>query len=227
MAFAAVQAPTKTFLSGTSKILTISSSGIYGLLIVHVNILVGLSETITSITDNKGNTYVISSALTQPDSRCYLAYTVDLVGGVTSITVNFSSSVTAVFGVNEFSGGKKTNATVIDGSTSGQSSGYTSNASVPSFTPSADGNLIVCLLCSGDGRTITPGAGYTQYSSEAFQALYSMYKLSSSGSETGPATYSDTTQWSEFLFSFNPEPIYPPIGKIINLNQAVKRASSY
>jgi len=70
-------------------------------------VLVGVKSatvSISSITDNLGNTWTQVALRTGTSTREYIYYALNVAGGSTTVTVNFSASVTAAQNLSEFSG---------------------------------------------------------------------------------------------------------------------------
>lgn len=201
MAFAAVQTSALNTSSGTSGNITLSSTVQLNLVIAHVRIA-STTETVTSVTDNVGNTYVVGTGLTSGTVTQYQVYGVQITGGATTLTVNFSGSVSFRIGADEYSGAATSNATVVDQSATNTATGTTMNLTL---NPSAGGKLVVVTLQTASIGTFTAGTNYTLYlNSGSAQTLVSMYRLSSSTSETCPATNSTSGTWSEMARSYNP-----------------------
>jgi len=231
MPYLPIQSTTRAFFNSvTSKDLAVASTPTNSLAIMLINILTDFTNTVTSVTDDKGNTYVVVGPLDKPDTRNYVAYGVHAVGGVTTITVNFSGSASVGYiGADLFSGAYSTNAATIDVSTTEQSVGSSNYSNLTSpLVPTVNGNLIYLCLLSGDDRIMTAGTGFTGYMGDGLSySLHGQYKLSGTTSESCPASLNGTTQWNVFAFSFKPAPPVPPIGKITKPNQAINRASNY
>lgn len=207
MAFAQVQTSTQTNSSASSVNTSLSATTAGNLVVVHIR-LGGVSETCTGVSDNAGNTYVLSSALTvDVGFRMYQAYAVQTSGGATTVTATFSgaSSVKRV-GADEYSGGESSNAAIFDASTTGSDATFTSSAIAAStLTAAASGELFVGTLASNNDQTFTAGTGFTLYNTSASAIrLRSHYKLSGGASETGPATLGSATSWGEILTAFKP-----------------------
>ncbi len=166
-----------------SKVITLSPTTANNLVVVHTLIPAGV--TVTSITDDKGNAYVVGSAVLNNNSsyQAWQSYGVQTTGGTTSITVNFSASSATVksTGAEEYSGGETTNAAIIDvrGSASATATSITSST----ITPAAAGELIVCTGGVNASRTWTAGTGYTLYLGTNPNQLIAQYKLSGTTSE--------------------------------------------
>lgn len=197
--FTTVQTATQATGSGATCTMTTSAT-------VSGNLLVGAlkgtqSKTVTSVTDNKGNVYVVSSAIDSSSTlRLYQFYGVQVTGGTTSVVVHMSGSGSVRCGVDEFSGNASTNATAFDTSSTGTGSG--TSLSVSTLTPSASGELIVSALSNVNAGTWTAGTNYTIYSGTDPVSTRTEYRLSSAASETAPATTNTTGVWAESAMAF-------------------------
>lgn len=202
MAAAPVQTSAQTQVTATSADITVSSTGLNNLVVVHVRIN-SLTETVDSITDNVGNTYVVGTGASQGTSTIYQGYGVQTISGATTITVTTSASVNITCGADEFSGTATSNAAVIDDSGSGAGTG--TSASVTGLTPSAAGKLIVATARTSSIGSWSAGTNYTLYFNGSSQprALMSEYRLSGTTSETAPATNTVSGDWSEIARSYN------------------------
>lgn len=205
--FAAVQTSAQVSGSGASTVITVAATIVNNLVIVHVQTSGVTLRTVTSITDNVGNTYVVGSSLTNivPNIRLYQGYGVQTIGGATSITVNFSSSAANVCGVDEFSGGKITNGTVFDTTQTGSSGPITDTSlSVSTLTPAATGELIVASLATSTAATFTAGTNYTLYNGSDSTKLRSQYNLNGIETETAPATVASSRFWLDYARAYIP-----------------------
>lgn len=204
MAFSFIQSVQSTG-SGTNSSLTVASTVQNNLLVINIK-LGSNSETISSITDNVGNTY--AKAFGPVDNgttlRTYQFYGVQVTGGATTITINKSGTVnTWRTTVDEFNGGNITNATVFDKSSAQTNAGTSSALSTP-IAPTTAGELIV----SGVSFLTAPGSpvvatGYTIGTLGAATAG-SQYKLSGTTSETAGMTWTGGTTWSNIVSAFIP-----------------------
>lgn len=204
MAFAAVQTTAQTATSGNVINRAITATGAGNLVVVHCKIG-GTSESLTSVTDTNGNTFVVLSPVTDPSNtyRLFQAYGVQVVGGSTNIQLSFSGAVAAKrAGCDEYSGGAASNAAVFDASTTGSGTGTSLSAST--LSPAASGELIVASLASKNARTWTAGTDYTIYNGSGSITVRSQYRLSGTASETGPASIDSSDDWAEILTAFKP-----------------------
>jgi hypothetical protein len=220
MAFSLIQ--TNLANGATAAIVATMTATTQNNLIVGSTVAQGTTDAMVSVTDDKLNTYVVQSALTG-GFRSYQFYGVQVTGGATVITIlwdgvaNYHRAI-----VSEFSGGKTTNATVFDTSTTGGPTAGTTNptnTSVSTLTPSASGNLIVADVCWDNGyNTWSAGTNYTkaaEYLADNTGIGILFYRLSSGTSETAPGVNNnaDATglHWCERATSFN-GPIVTSVG---------------
>ena len=217
MAFALVQ--TGTAGGGTGSVsVTMASTGLKNLVVVTI-IVQGTSDTLSTLTDNQGNTYEITTVV-ERYFRIYQCYGVQITSGATSITATFSgSSNTHRIQASEFSGfgASATNANVYDNTSTGTGGpGTSSNASVTAFAPSASGNLVVASYTLNN-QGIVPGwvAGinYT-LAFDVLRVFGQVYRLSSGTSETAPASMAahvGGVYWCGRAISFKvPTPVATP-----------------
>lgn len=201
MAYGFVQT-TATTVSGSGGTLgiTVSATGINNLVVAHVVVLVG--ETCTGVTDDKGNTYVLSAGVTIGANRTvYQAYGVQVVSGATTITASFSAStVTKILGADEFSGGATSNAAIFDTETTG--TGSSTAVAASTLTPAATGELLVASMVVMVATTWTAGTSYTMGAGNGTAAMRSEYRLSGAASETAPATLGASRVWGTILHAY-------------------------
>jgi len=208
-AFAAVQTAQNTGFSVSSRVITVSSTTQNNLVVVTIAIF-GTTRTLSSVTDNAGNTYELGSAVDNTN-RLYQAYGVQTTGGATSITVTISGSATTLACIaDEYSGfaAGNTNTTVNDGRQTGTGTG--TSLSVSTLTPTATGRLIVASgIRMADGNTFTAGTDYTEYGNSTGVYAASEYRLSSASTETAPFTISSSGTWCEIANAFKDDPAAP------------------
>jgi hypothetical protein len=199
-----VQSATQTLgFSVTSRTITLSStSTVNNLVLVHVAIYISLGDaTITSVTDDVGNTYQIGTPVVNSGIlRVYQVMGLQLTGGASVITVTVSPATLIRVGADEYSGfsGAANNAAIYDASASGTGNG--TSLSTSTLTSAASGELIVCTGGHASIVTWTAGSGFTQTQSSS--GLNSQYNLSGSTSETGPWTVGTSGQWAELISSY-------------------------
>lgn len=200
-AFAAVQTATN---NGTGSTVSVTVSATGAATIIVASVRVDGAETCSGVSDGNGNTYVLLGPVTEPsgNSKLYLAYGVQVTGGVTTVTASFSgSSGTKRVNVDEYSGAGSTNALAYDTHQTGTGTGTALATST--LTPSATGELIVAFGLSRNAVTWTAGSGYTIYSGSGTIGIRSEYKLSGAASETAPITISSSQTWAEIAIAFN------------------------
>ena len=213
MSFALVQVGTAGAGTGSVSV-TMSSTGSKNLVVVTV-IVQGTTDSLSSLTDNQGNTYAITSVV-QNGFRIYQCYGVQITSGVTSITATFSGSAnTHRIQASEFSGFgvSATNATVYDNTSTGTGGpGSSSNASVGAFSPSSSGNLVVAsytLDNQGNVPGWVAGANYS-LAFDVLRVFGQVYRLSSGASETAPASMASHpggVSWCGRAISFKLPPV--------------------
>lgn len=202
MAAAAVQTATQGTGGGASIGVTFSSPTVQGNLVVLPIRIAGASDTCTGVTDDKGNSYVLIGPVTNGSNRLYQAYGVQVVGGVTALTVSFSGASNAKrCGADEYSGCASSNAAVIDQTNSNTG---TSTAPACTLSPSAAGKLVVMALGVPTAPTWTIDSNYTRYSGVGVVTTISQYRLSGTASESVTDGISGGAQgWITILTSFN------------------------
>ncbi len=178
-----------------------------------------LTDTVSTVTDNAGNTYTKAYGVasgTGGDTECW--YSINS-GSTTSVVVTFSASVTtkSVF-VREYNGMSKT-ATCLDKTISTSGSGTAASTGASSATRDTI-ELVVCSCsCLGTNPTNSAGSGFGNYASQALLAgasLHSIEDLTANtiGVQTGRMTAGGTLPvWDIGLATFV---ISPGRGVIFN-----------
>lgn len=178
-----------------------------------------LTDTVSTVTDNAGNTYIKAYGVasgTGGDTECW--YSINS-NPTTSVVVTFSASVTtkSVF-VREYSGMSKT-STCFDRTVSTNGSGTAVSTGASSTTRDAK-ELVVCSCsCLGTNPTNSVGAGFGNYASQALLAGASLHSIedltvSTVGTQTGLMTAGGTLPvWDVGLATFV---IAPGRGVIFN-----------
>lgn len=192
-AFAKVQS-NKTCSGSTSTCaITVTSTGANNLVVGVTRWAPGSPITLNSVTDDKGNAYVISAALDNGVLRGYLFYGVQVTSGVTTITLTMSGSVNSRASVAEFSGGALTNGSVFD--VAGTGTGTGTSYATSTFTPANSGELVVAGFARTNGiSTFSAGASYTLDDDGTLtNDLY--YRLSATTSETAPGSGTASLNW--------------------------------
>lgn len=203
---APVQKSAEVTGTGNSLVISMSAMAQGNLAVVHI--CVGYNETVTSVVDDKGNTYVVPVGVIQGTSiHGYQAYGVQVVGGATTITVNFSASTTAkAAAADEFSPGAvkwASNADAVDTQTGRGGTGTTLNLASP-LALAVAGELVVVSGLLLAAKTWTGGANYTLYNgSSGSHQVASEYRLSATRSENPSLTIATTT-WVIQVRGFKP-----------------------
>jgi len=166
MAIAHVQTPTPVELSNVTSIgKTFTSTPVVGnyiFVFVGAWTSAGTAPTITSVTDNKGNSYslarqqsVINIAGSRANVWIYYAKVATATATFT-VTVNFSASVLPTLGISEFSGVKATSP--LDASNNG-GTGSSTSASSGSITPTGTCLYLGQVGHAGSGTTTPSTSG--------------------------------------------------------------------
>lgn len=145
-----VNTPSTGASSGTSVSVTVSAVGSGNAICGIVSWDETPNVSLTSVTDNQGNTYNLESTITNAnDAEKYCAFSrTNITGGPTVITANFSGSIDyRSILIDEFSGGSTASSDERDGSAHGgqyQSNPGTAANAITSgtFTTTTDGDLI-------------------------------------------------------------------------------------
>lgn len=153
---------------------------------------------ITSVTDDKGNTYTKAIGPfhnTDTTTADWMYYGIQIIGGATTITVTFDTSMVSGGYASEFNG-----AGPLDKTSTGQASSGTSG-SVSAFSPASLGELIYAFLDNRNTTTSqTAGANYTLITGNGVTAAE--YNPSSSASETAPVTWTNSVGWNQIAAAF-------------------------
>lgn len=199
-AFAVVQQGTAGQGTGsTSSTLSATTAGNLVVVSARIN---GNTDTLTSVTDNVGNTYACSSAFDWSEKRMYMCYGVQVTGGATTVTAAWSGSQTHVTYAAEFSGNASTNAATFEASATGTGTG--TSLAVSALTPAASGDLIVGTYSVASSSTFTAAGGYTLYYPTNPSTGSLEYLLSGTTSETAPATIGSSKTWGGIAMAFLP-----------------------
>lgn len=167
-----------------------------------------LTDTVSTVTDNGGNTYTKAYGVASGsggNTECW--YSIN-ANPTTSIVVTFSAAVTtkSVF-VREYSG-MSSSSTCFDRSVSTSGSGTAVSTGASSATQDAN-ELVVCSCsCLGTNPTNSVGAGYGNYTSQALLAGASLHSIEDKtvtviGTQTGTMTAGGTLPvWDVGLATF-------------------------
>lgn len=204
MAFSHVQGdPTTGASSGSTSALAITVASTTGNnLGVVGSVLASTSRTVSSVTDDKSNSW--SSALGPIDGgatcRAYQHYAVLAVAAVTTVTVNIGGGTSAVTaGFDEFSGNATSSVLGTTGSGTGTGTSPTLSGAI---TPTA-GNLVVASTggSASLGNPPTAGSGYTLGGRVTNGRMANEYKLSATTSENPGMTTSSVT-WAHLAAEY-------------------------
>jgi len=173
---------------------TIASSAAGSLLVVTFGTL-STGSVVTSVTDNKGNTYAsqISDTTKNASTFCYACFAP--IAGVTTVTIVIAATANRVDAtVFEFAAaGSNTWSLSVAGTITGINSGTTSASIGPSGTPSAANSVAVSWI-EGNGTVISAGtAGWT--GAIAGTNGWAQYKIkTTNATETATYTIATTAQ---------------------------------
>lgn len=207
MANTAVQTATLASGTGNSVAVTLSATVKGNLVVVHIR-LDSTAETCTSVTDDKSNTYTLSSAVDNT-IRVYQAYGVQVTGGTTTVTANFSAStITKRVGADEYGLGVEAsvNSQVTDVLKSNTGTGTFIQTGI--FTPSLSGELCVMTVGSPSQNHT---CSYTAYFGADPCLLKSAYNLSGTQSENPNDIGSFGGSWAAIGQSFKTPPNPSPL----------------
>jgi hypothetical protein len=181
---------------------TVQSVRVGDLVVVNIK-FTSAGPSAVSVTDNASTPNTYTSAIgpiTNSTSTMYQFYGVAVVGGATSVTVNWTTSATLRVTVEEFSGGQKTNATVFD--VAGSSTG-TGTTGTLTLAPAAAGELISAAIGFASAPSaITKGTGYIIGTNNT--STTTEYRQVGTTSETAPITWTTSEAWAEIAGAYNP-----------------------
>jgi hypothetical protein len=167
----------------------------------------GLSEVVSTVTDNSGNVYAqayASAGGTGGNTECWYAQNTTPTNSVV-VTFSGSTFTRSVF-VREYSGMGK--VLVLDRTVTSNGSGTSVTTGASSATRNA-AELVVCnTSCLGTSPTLSVGAGYGNYTSQAVIAAASLHAIEDKtvaalGTQTGTMTAGGTLPvWDVGLATF-------------------------
>ncbi len=201
MAFVFKQSVQAATGGATSLAITVTATTANSVIIVNSK-LGGIANTITSVTDNKGNTYALAAGPSVGGTNLFSGfqhYGVQLISGATTVTINFNGTVSARIIAEEFTGGQITNASVFDKSAINNGNG---TAASVTLAPTNSGELISAGVCFTGAGSITHGTGYTMGTTQTNQS--SEYRLSGTISETTSMSWSPALDWAECAGAYIP-----------------------
>lgn len=197
------QSVTNSTGGATTLVLTPTNPLTVGsLVILHLKFLgTGTSPTAT---DNAStpNTYANAvGPITNATSGyvCYQLFGVQVYGGATTITLNWTNSDAERTTMDEFGGALGTNAVSLDKGSSG--TGTSTSGSVTAFAPNLRSELISAAINATGMSAQAAGAGYTLASVQTNQTSY--YRLASTLSETAPITWTTSDSWVDIAVAYN------------------------
>src|SRR3989441_6975511 len=192
-----------TDTSGTSASPSISSAST----VLNHSLLVACAGwttttvTLNTVTSSPSNTWNSTTDVSNSGNvriQCY--YAMNAASGTTTVTFNFSASVSWEIAMHEYSGVATTSA--LD-----QQNGATGNSSSPSsgsVTPSVNGELIFGWTANSFGvNSYTAGTGFTQRQSDlAFYASEDQVQGTAGAISATWAQGGSTAQWAAKVLAF-------------------------
>lgn len=201
MAFLSIQTKQNSNGSASSLVITPTAPLTVGNLVV-VSIKTFPARTISSVVDSAGNTYALAGTRTSSGGvKSDQYYGVQVVGGATTVTASVSGGATAIRAtIDEFSGGKQTNAQVFDRAATNVGTGTSGSVTI---APISAGELVSAMIAPDSTTTsITPGTNYT--AGTLFGTQSTFYRLSGTISETAPITWTNSVAWAEIASAYIP-----------------------
>jgi hypothetical protein len=212
-----VQTLTAQSTSGTTPLVsgaftTSTTSGNF--LVVAIGNDSGLTGTITSITDSKGNTYAKANDIATSVSLS-VWYAANITGGSShTITVNFNDSNTGNVSIvaQEFSGIMASGALDKTAAATGTSTSPSSGATAT--TTQANELVVASLVTAGTATTTTAGAGYSNLGgpttiTDARTAQASKI-VAATGTQTATFTLAASRTWACIVTTFKVAPAFNP-----------------
>ena len=221
--------------SAASSTLLASGSTTAGhLIVVLIQLYSGATISVSSVTDDGGNTYQAMPTgnpvyTASHNARTEVWYSITTNANATGVTANFSASVDAAMSVQEHSGSWAID--VSNGTTAGSSTTQSSTSAALA------GSTDLAIGCAGWGATnetiTSTGSGYTATTqrnstqSSNLVSIRSAYKYN--GTSTGE-TYSATVATAKYggaaVICFKPVSAgVVPVNRPTILSQAVQRAA--
>lgn len=206
MAFIHLQGTQNATAGASSLATTVTATTKDSIVVVTVRFL-DTSKTVSSVTDDKGNTYTKAYGPRDYNTvRQYQYYARQITEGATSITVTLSSSTSMRVQVAEFSVGTGKKPTYDKSANTG---GVGTDANV-AIAPTNNGELVVaCIGRNVGGSSITPQNSYV--SSVTTTSMDTIYKLSATESETPRLTWTTSSDWVIIASAFIEEDDTPPV----------------
>ncbi len=173
---------------------------------IAVGIRVGEPNETITVKDSKGNTYHSATQINQTGDGDTLAifYAENIAAGANTVTVSVSTADTLRFAILEFSGVATSGS--IDQAIASQGSNASPNSG--SITTTASGDLLLGVIMTADGETVTAGSGYQIVESVPAAPntkLIVEYQVqASSGSTSSSAKLSSADPWAAAIAAFKP-----------------------
>jgi RHS repeat-associated protein len=201
-------------------------------------IVVGITQytaTLSTVTDNKGNTYTPVHAALQPGTSDYveLYYAKNVTGGPVTVTASFSSAHASSVGIYEYSGLDKN--TPLDQVTANTGSGTAPNGGTLTTTVDNEVYFAVGFDDYGNNAAPTAGSGYTlenhQDDINTHERFYSEDKVAAHGSYSTNFSIAAASDWGVIGVTFKPAYVqsvttytYDSLGRVTS---AVSGQNSY
>src|SRR4051794_12877834 len=152
MPFGFVKSTQSAGSSVTTLPITITAVKVGYLVIVNIKFTSAVSS--VTVTDTAGNTYASAiGPITGGANIMYQFYGVAVTGGSTTVTIGWTTSASIRATVEQFSGGKLTNATVFDKAASNTGTG---TAASLTLAPTSAGELIsACVGLNSGASAVT------------------------------------------------------------------------
>jgi len=155
-----------------------------------------------TVTDSKGNTYHRVTEILVAGNTLGIYYAENIAGGANTITVSVTTSSSLRFAILEYSGVATSNSLDVKAFSSG--SGLTANSGA--VTTTANGDLLLGAVITGNLATFTAGSGYKI---EEFVAFEPYTKLvaedqiqTTAGAVSASASLAASDNWGAGLAAF-------------------------
>ncbi len=200
MAFGFIKSTQAAAASVSTLAITIPAVKVGYLVIVNIK----LTSVVTgmTVTDNASipNTYALAIGPIGISNVMYQYYGVAATAGATTVTISWTGVTDIRATVEQFSGGKLTNATVFDKAASNTGTGTSGSVSL---SPTNAGELIsACVGLSAGASAVTKGANYIIGTNN--NSTSTEYRQVGTTSETAPITWTGSLTWSEIAGAYIP-----------------------
>lgn len=216
--------------SGTTTLAYTSNVTIGNILVAGVRL--GGSSQNPIITDSQGNTWTrLLLNINSSGDTTSVHWLIATSTGALTVTLTNSVSGSRRWIIAEYDAAGTTVS--VDQSTITSAQGTAVSSGTVTTTTASE--LLVGVI-EGDGfagDTFTPGAGYTVRQSiiplSQFKLALEDIVVSSTGSYVADGTLNNTMDWAAGIVAFKStgSPAAGPVGFLLNINQAVRRASYY